>query len=71
MIYALLLCMGLLGVLGLYLRSNIRKLERELVRVQQLSKEITTLRKQNETLTKAAKSGNPVYDIDKLFTGGF
>jgi cell shape-determining protein MreC len=63
--------MGLLGVLGLYLRTNIRKLERELIRVQQLDKEIITLRKQNATLTEAAKSYNPTYDIGQLFKGGF
>lgn len=71
MIYLILASALVIGVLGMMLRKNIRKLERETIRVGQLNKEIDVLRKQNDTLAKAAKSNNPHYDIDKLFTGGF
>lgn len=49
-------------------KDSARDLE---ARISGMQITIRTLEKQNETLAKAAKSTNPNYDIDKLFTGGF
>ena len=54
-------------------KEELDKLEVEFeVYVKEHSAIIDVLRKQNETLSKAAKSsGCTQFDLDKLFTGGF
>jgi len=71
MIYVVLTMGVAIAALSYFLRNSIREngiLERT---INELESVIEVLEDQNETLTKAAKSYNPDYDINSLFSGGY